>query len=207
MRRIRIKLNRIASLPERKRVGRKIMADLGIKLQMGWNPFTERIAPKAYALMFETLDRFLAVKSKDSRDDTIRGYTSYVKIFKKWLLEHGFDEASYVCSFTESDAIDFMDDRDLAVSARTFNNSILFFRVLFNWMIERKYIKENPFMAVKRKPKRLTQKTRRLFTPEEFNELVAWLDEHNVPYLVMALMCYCCFIRPKEREFNIKLYN
>lgn len=65
-------------------------------------------------------------------------------------------------------------------------------------MIERKYIKENPFMAVKRKPKRLTQKTRRLFTPEEFNELVAWLDEHNVPYLVMALMCYCCFIRPKE---------
>ena len=127
MRRIRIKLNRIASLPERKRVGRKIMADLGIKLQMGWNPFTERIAPKAYALMFETLDRFLAVKSKDSRDDTIRGYTSYVKIFKKWLLEHGFDEASYVCSFAESDAIDFMDDRDLAVSARTFNNSILFF--------------------------------------------------------------------------------
>lgn len=198
MRWIRIKLNRIASLPERKRVGRKIMADLGIKLQMGWNPFTERIAPKAYALMFETLDRFLAVKSKDSRDDTIRGYTSYVKIFKKWLLEHGFDEASYVCSFAESDAIDFMDDRDLAVSARTFNNSILFFRVLFNWMIERKYIKENPFMAVKRKPKRLTQKTRRLFTPEEFNELVAWLDEHNVPYLVMALMCYCCFIRPKE---------
>lgn len=119
MRRIRIKLNRIASLPERKRVGRKIIADLSIKLQRGWNPFTERIAPKAYALMFETLDKFLAVKTKDNRPDTVRGYTSYVKIFKKWLLEHGFDESSYVCSFTESDAIDFMDDRDLAVSART----------------------------------------------------------------------------------------
>lgn len=104
MRRIRIKLNRIASLPERKRVGRKIMADIGIKLQMGWNPFTERIAPKAYALMFETLDKFLVVKTKDNRPDTVRGYTSYVKIFKKWLLEHGFDESSYVCSFTESDA-------------------------------------------------------------------------------------------------------
>ncbi len=162
MRRIRMKLNRIPSLPERKRVGRKIIADLSIKLQMGWNPFTEKIAPKAYALMFETLDKFLAVKTKDSRPDTVRGYTSYVKIFKKWLLGHGFDETSYVCSFSESDAIDFMDDRDPAVSAKTYNNSILFFRVLFNWMIERKYIKDNPFMAVKRKPKRLTQKTRRL---------------------------------------------
>lgn len=69
--------------------------------------------------MFETLDKFLAVKTKDNRPDTVRGYTSYVKIFKKWLLEHGFDESSYVCSFTESDAIDFMDDRDLAVSTRT----------------------------------------------------------------------------------------
>ena len=198
MQRVRIKINRVPSTTERRLVGRKLVAEIGVKLQMGWNPFAERIAPKASARLFETLDRFLSVKEKDCRSDTIRGYTSYVKFFKSWLTKRGYDAFSYVSSFTESDAIDFMDDRDLSVSARTFNNSILFFRVLFNWMIEHKYIKENPFMAVKRKPKRLTHKVRRLFTPEEFNDLLSWLESNNIPYLVMTLMCYCCFIRPKE---------
>lgn len=198
MQRVRIKINRVPSSTERRLVGRKLVAEIGVKLQMGWNPFAERVAPKASARMFETLDRFLSVKTKDCRCDTMRGYISYVKLFKSWLTERGYDESSYVGSFTENDAIDFMDDRNLVVSARTFNNSILFFKVLFNWMVEHKYIKDNPFMAVKRKPKRLTHKVRRLFTPDEFSALMSWLESNNIPYLVMTLMCYCCFIRPKE---------
>lgn len=176
----------------------KIVADLAAKLQLGWNPFTEKSSTKAYTKMFDALDHFLDVKMKETEENTMRSYRSNVKIFKNWLVGSGFTESSYVCSFTESDAIDFMDDADGHISPRTYNNRILFFRVLFNWLVERKYIPANPFLSVKRKPKRLTGKVRRMFTNQEFARLLSWLEAHNVQYLVATLLCYCCFIRPKE---------
>ena len=48
MKRVRIKLNRIISINERKRIARELIASLDLKLKMGWNPFVEAAAPNGY---------------------------------------------------------------------------------------------------------------------------------------------------------------
>jgi len=199
MKRIRIKLNRIVSINERKRIARELIASLDLKLKMGWNPFVEATAPNGYEAMSSALDRFIKVKEKENEENSMRSYRSFIKTFRKWLDEKGYStESYYACSFSEADAISFMDRIESSVSPRTYNNYLLFYRTLFNWMKERKYISRNPFDNIRKKSKRLTAKMRRMFTQEELDRLIAFLEKENIQYLVIVLLCYCCFIRPKE---------
>ena len=89
-------------------------------------------------------------------------------------------------------------DVDEKKSARTYNNYLKFLQTMFNWMKEKGYVPENPFEGIKRKPKRLTAKTRRTISNEELSRLCTFLSENNPHYLLAVLLCYGCFIRPKE---------
>ena len=198
MRRVRIKFNRIDSISERKAAAKALIAEIDLKLKLGWNPFVEAATPKGYALMADVLDKFIEIKGKESEANSMRSYRSFIKTFKGWLTKKGYEKNYYVSSFTQSDAIDFMDDMESELSAATYNNYLRFYRSLFNWMKERQYVSENPFDKLKRKPKRLTAKNRRMFSQEEMDKLITHLEKENVAYLVMVLLCYCCFIRPKE---------
>ena len=198
MKRVRIKFNRGDSLSERKKEARAVIASLDLKLKLGWNPFIEEAMPKGFALMSDVLDKFIDIKSKESEANSMRSYNSFIKTFKGWLKKKGYVNNYYTSSFTQTDAIDFLDDMESKLSATTYNNYLRFYRSLFNWMAERQYIAENPFNKLRRKPKRLTAKTRRTFTQEEMDKLIGYLEKENIPHLVMVMLCYCCFIRPKE---------
>ena len=198
MRRVRIKFNRGGSLKERKKEANVIIASLDQKLKLGWNPFIEAAMPKGFSLMSEALDKFLDVKAKENEENSMRSYRSFIKTFKDWLKTKGYIENYYTSSFTQADAINFLEDMEDKLSATTYNNYLRFYRSLFNWMVERQYIDENPFGKLRRKPKRLTAKTRRTFTQEEIDRLISHLEKENIPYLVIVMLCYCCFIRPKE---------
>lgn len=130
----------------------------------------------------------------------MRSYRSYISMFKTWLKDKGLSEDAYVCAITYEVAMELMDDVDSRkeISPRTYNNYLMFFRLLFNWMIEHDFISDNPFDRIKRKPKKLTKKKRRILTDHELNMLFEYLGKNNPNYLCMALLCYCCFLRPKE---------
>lgn len=200
MKRIRMKINRIKSVRERRAVARVIMARLTEQLALGWNPLVEREAPKAYVKLFDSMDLFLRLKGKENEEDTMRSYRSYVKIMKNWLLGHGYPEGMYACAFTKALAMDFMDDVDDndKLSARTYNNYRTFYIAYFNWAVERGHVSANPFIEIKKKPKKLTKKIRRTLTDAEMRQLMEYLGRENRNYLVMCLLCYCCFLRPKE---------
>lgn len=159
MRRVRIKFNRGGSLKERKKEANVIIASLDQKLKLGWNPFIEAAMPKGFSLMSEALDKFLDVKTKENEENSMRSYRSFIKTFKDWLTTKGYIENYYTSSFTQADAINFLEDMEDKLSATTYNNYLRFYRSLFNWMVERQYIDENPFAKLRRKPKRLTAKT------------------------------------------------
>jgi integrase len=67
-----------------------------------------------------------------------------------------------------------------------------------DWMKDKGYIQANVFTGIKRKPRRLMAKKRRMLTDEELGTLFTWLQENNPEYLAVCLLCYCCFMRPKE---------
>lgn len=200
MKRFRHKINRIKSVKERRAAAKIIIGQLTEKLSLGWNPTMGRNAPKSSSTLIEAMDTFLVIKKKETEENSFRSYRSYIKILKAWLKEYEYPDSLYACAFTESDAMDFMNDvdDDERLSPRTFNNYRAFYVLFFNWAEEKGYVNKNPFVNIKKKPKKLTKKIRRPLTDDEIHRLVEFLSEENLQYLRMCLLCYCCFMRPKE---------
>lgn len=200
LRRIRIKVNHIKPMKERARVAREIMAAISERLALGWNPLRDAKAPKSSVSAFDAYDAFLKVKAREAEAQSLASYKSYVKIFNGWLKENGFDRSRPICCVTRETAFAFLNhlDEDTDISARTWNNYLSFLQTLHAWLKEKGFIPTNPFDGIKRKPKRLTAKKRRTFTDEELTRLFTWLEANNREFLAVCLLCYACFIRPKE---------
>jgi len=198
--RCRKKFNRIKQLTKRRASAKAFINTINERLALGWNPAVTSIAPRATTKLFEALDLFLKVKAKEAEENSMRSYRSYISMLKTWLKDKDISEDAYVCAITYEVAMELMDDIDSRndISPRTYNNYLMFFRLLFNWMIEHDFISDNPFDRIKRKPKKLTKKKRRILTDHELNTLFEFLGKNNPNYLCMALLCYCCFLRPKE---------
>lgn len=198
--RYRKKFNRIKQQTKRRASARAFINTINERLALGWNPAVTSIAPRATTKLFDALDLFLKVKTKESEENSMRSYRSYISMFKTWLKDKDISEDAYVCAITYEVAMELMDDVDSRkdISPRTYNNYLMFFRLLFNWMIDHDFISDNPFDRIKRKPKKLTKKKRRILTDHELNMLFEYLGKNNPNYLCMSLLCYCCFLRPKE---------
>lgn len=198
LKRVRIKFNRIANIRERRRAGKEFVNALNEQLALGWNPLLEKIAPRAGTKAFEAMDAFLKAKTKESEENTMRAYRSYIKILKDWMTAHSLDENAYMTSFTKAIAIRFMEDVDDKVSAQTFNNYLRFYSILCNWMVKKGYIGSNPFDDIIRKPKKLLKKKRKILTDDQLTMLWNYLSEANPGYMLICMFCYLCLMRPKE---------
>ena len=196
----RVKVNHIKPVRERIQAAKEIMAAIQEKLSLGWNPLLERIAPKASEPAFHVFDIYIRVKEKEMEVQSMHTYRSYIKIFRTWLESKGFTAETLICSITEALARRFMAylEEDKGVAPRTYNGYLSFLVTFFDWMQDKGYVQDNVFQKIQRKPKRLMKKKRRMLTDAELGKLYAFLDEANPEYLAVCLLCYCCFMRPKE---------
>ena len=195
----RAKVNRYKGA-ERSRAAREIMASLQERLAMGWNPITEKVAPLATTPAFEVFDRYEKVKAKEMEKQSLATYLSYIRVFRTYLESIGFLPSSSILSITVDTARSYMAflEEQRGISPRSYNNYLSFQITFFDWMKNRGYVKVNPFLNLKRKPRRLMAKKRRMLTDEELGALFSWLRANNPEYLGVCLLCYCCFMRPKE---------
>ena len=200
MKRIRIKINRIKNLRQRRAAAKQMIASLSEKLAMGWNPLLSDKAPKASTPLFDAFDAFEAVKKKEMEHQSFRSYQSFIRVFRGYLESIGFDKTRVAASVTRETAmafLDYLEGRD-DVSARTYNNYLSFLSTLWDWLRDKGYVTDNVFRDFKRKPKRLMNKKRRLLSQEEVTRLFSFLQGENPQFLCAVILCYCCFIRPKE---------
>lgn len=198
LKRIRIKLNREKNIKQRKKDAQRLIQGINQRLSLGWNPLVKAIAPKASEKLNSALNSFLKVKEKEMESTSTHCYVSYINIFKKYLKEAGFSNDAFVTNFTHQHAVAFLDIIEERYSPKTFNNYLAFFKGLFIWMKEKGYVDDNPFEGINKKPRKLLKKNRRLLTDEELKKLMEFLAENNREYYIMVLLCYGCFIRPKE---------
>ena len=200
MQRFKVKVNRFHTEKEKLKAAREIIAGLNEKLTLGWSPFLVAEQPKGAVPAFSALETFERVKAKEMETQSMATYRSYVRIFRKWLTAQGFTESTLICVIDKAVCIaymDYLEGRD-DVSPRTFNNYLSFMVTLFDWLMEKGYVQQNHFTGIRRKPKKLIQKSRRMLTNEELARLFSWLAEKDVEYLAICLLCYCCLMRPKE---------
>lgn len=212
LKRVKIKLNRIKLISQRRAFAKKYINDITQKLVSGWNPFVKAEAAKSFHIIFNVFDTYLKIQEKESEAHSYRCYKSYIKYLKEYLLRNNYSKEMYVSNFDKTIATNIILEikENDKYSFRTYNNYLQFFTSLFNWMQQFNYISFNPFSHLKKAPKKLMQKTRTTLTLEQRIQLREFLiQENNNNYLVMCLLCYHCFIRPNEisllrvRDINI----
>lgn len=202
LRRKKHKLNRIQSITERRKMGRRLAFEINCKLSTGWNPFIEETAPKSFHKFFDVIETYMNVQKRDLEDFSYRSYSSMIKRLKRYLLEKGYEEEKmYVYQFGSELAAEIMLKlkQDAKISARTYNNYLFFFKAMFGWLKSFNYCSKNPFDAIKKMPKKQTApKQRILLTKKMLSDLKIFLLTRNKRYLAMVMLCYYCFVRPNE---------
>lgn len=185
--------NQCTSAAEFKQKANQVLQELTNKLVSGWSPQGEIQSGRYYKSLFEALQSFLDLKSKELRPDTMRTYKGIVKLFKEWL---GHD---IVCiDFGRAQALDFMDYcyNVRKVSSTTYNNYLKVSRVIFSWLLDNLYIKENPFAHIKKK--RCDEKYRVVIPAEVRQRIAEFFAERNEGYLIVCSLIFYSLIRPTE---------
>lgn len=200
LRRKKVKLNRISSITERRKIARKLMIEINEKLHQGWNPFVENAAPKSFHKLQDAIKTYLEVQQKELEQRSIKSYTSFVNTLYLYMEKIGASQDIFVYQFDRNVASDLMlaIKRNPKVSPRTYNNYLMFFKSLFNWMKSYNYVSANPFEAIRPISKKFTKAHRQLFSPEMRAQLKEYLERENPRYFIACLLCYYCFLRPIE---------
>lgn len=185
--------NQCTSAAEFKQKANQVLQELTNKLVSGWSPQGEVQSGRYYKSLFEALQSFLDLKSKELRPDTMRTYKGIVKLFKEWL---GHD---IVCiDFGRAHALDFMDYcyNVRKLSSTSYNNYLKVSRVIFSWLLDNLYIKENPFSHIKKKR---TDEKIRVVIPEPVRlQIARYFEERNMGYFFVCSLVFYSLIRPTE---------
>jgi integrase len=205
----KIRLNRLSGAT-RDKYARDLVRLLNEKLAKGWNPFIEKNAPKSIKPIIEVIETYRNFMTRELEKDSIRSYNSFLNFFIFFIEKEIRNKNLYMFQFTKTHASELMMYvfEHKAKSARTYNNYLIFFRALFNWFMQYNYCTLNHFISIKK----LKQKDKnRIPVPSELrNTLRTYLEENNKNFLCIMLLCYYCFIRPKEicllkrSDFNLE---
>ncbi len=208
MRRKKFMLDSIPKLKDRKRRATEIIANVTIQLQKGWSPWTEATTERQYAnfidissLYYKYLEKLTSAKTMKPK--TLVDYHSRLKM----LIEYNNSKNTpivYMYQFDQAYISDFLDyillDRD--ASSRTRNNYRTWLSAFCSWLVEKRYIENNPVENIKTLAE--GTKFRSALTKNDLQQLQEYLEKTNKYYLLACRMEYYTFIRPDELS-NIKL--
>lgn len=198
LKRVRFRFNGIADIRQRRRTAREVMSAIDQRLVLGWNPFTEHSAPRAFETLYAAFDSYLEIKGKEMEESSLRTYNCVIKNFKNFLVKYKVDENSYACCVDSVIARRYMDNVETKYSPKSYNNQLATLGGVFRWMKTKGFVPENPFDGIEKKSKKIMHKNRRMLNDEELHDVIEFLKENNTEYLAMTMLCYCCFLRPKE---------
>lgn len=201
MERFRVSVPVIQSKTERKKQGQLIALEINKKLLAGWLPYYTNDGTKEFKPFDYCSDRFLDQTKKEvengtKRIDTLRSYTSFLAMIKKYSVENDV-RLQLAIEFNKPFVVNYLDwiyfDRNN--SPRTYNNHLLFIGTFINYCVERGYLKENFTASISRKKKE--DKKRQILT-QEVKDKVKLLQGSNPHYFALCMATYFCFIRRTE---------
>lgn len=199
--------------------GKALVAETNKRLLNGWNPFTEhRIGSTSnlqYQSLDEAVDKVYQIITTGSAKNTVNTWNSYVKSFKNWYKQADLQSLKiYQFDYTLAQA--FMDhlltmkkSNQKPISPISYNNRLVFQKILFKNMVSRGYLKENPFEALT-KIKVVENTIRKPFTTDQLTRYANYVKKVDHNFYVLSGLCYYMAIRPIEilrlqkEDFNLK---
>lgn len=196
----RIRLNklrkRFRTQTDFRNAANDIVATINVRLAGGWTPFGESENSRYYLPLTDVLDLYIKEKGHELKDETMRSYKSFARIFTKWINEK---IPSCKCVFfNRTLAVQYMDDylNDHSSNGRTYNNQLKMARAFFSWAKEKCYVKDNPFELIRTKR---TQTKKRTIVPEEIRARIrAYYTEKRPEMVTVCELIYTSLIRPIE---------
>lgn len=213
MKRKKYMLNKYKKTGQREAMASILIHNLFDKLKCGWSPFADVEKTRQFTPFQTIIDRYrgyIQVMSDKCamKEKTAFDYKSRLKVLAEYISE--YRQVKYVYQFDRTLIIDFLDyifyDRD--VSATTRNNYRTWLSTFGTWLVERKFLDENPAEGIKAIAQK--EKFRDALTPDALKRLHAYLYENNKHFLLACLMEYYTFVRPDElahiriRDISVK---
>lgn len=187
-------LNRIKSIRERRKKAKHIIIQINANLPKGW-PYGagELYAPS----IVDAIEVAKGIKCNTDRQRTIDTVVSTCNVFVEFLGKKHWLEMK-AKDFGPKQAVAFLDYLVLGrkVGTNTYNNYISKMRWLFNELVQREYMPDNPFADIRKK--KTTGKTRRAFSDQEKEAVIKKVAKEDKWLLLGILLQYHCFIRPIE---------
>lgn len=198
--RIRKKFNHIHGARERDDAALRFRDEVSRKLRTGWNPLIQEQGTKGFTTIQDVLEKYERYLKKMLKDevftkDTHRDYSSRFDMFKQYLQ---ISPIIYIYQLDTPFVESFLEwvyvDRD--TSPRTRNNYRLWISTFCTFLKQSGYLKENPVEGIKNL--REQDKFRKTLTAADLSRLHDFLDKNDKPFLLVCMMQYYTFIRPKE---------
>lgn len=199
---------------ERNELGKKLVLDYTAKLKKGWTPwsndefiFEDQIMysnqastygskRKSRATIRMYSSEFLLYKKQSLRPKGYSSYQSKFRIFTLWLEKQGYGDYD-IHSIDNNILVRFFDYliNERKLDKVTIKNYKVRLNALYTWMINKKYITNNPIFNIPTGQKTCDNAPRPILQGD-MNELLDKI-EHNDPQLYLAcLMQFFCAIRP-----------
>ena len=206
--RITFNLNRINNIDHRRQRGQELAGKLTWWISQGKSPyaFDERKVPaleiidqpeKYNTRLMDALELARKLKTQSDREDTNRTYDSICNLLARWMEKEGISNMR-VGDLRREHAAAYLDHCviDRKVGFQTYNNNLRDARVIFNCLVDRGYLSENPFNGFPYK--KVVGKKRRNFSPEEARIVAAAVYEKDRLLFYALILQYACLIRPGE---------
>lgn len=172
------------------------------KLASGWSPYAEQRNAKTFHTLYSALESFLNYKEQDLKNgvfraDSMRTYKSQVTMLKSWIKTRKMENIQ-VIRFDKNYATEYLDwvYMEKGLAARSWNNYVVTLRTIWNWMIEKNYCIENPFLKIRTKPKQ--EKTRVIIPQDWIDKIIPYFAEHEPNMIIVCGLVYNSFMRPSE---------
>ena len=201
-------INQLKTKREREREAGSIITALHLKLQDGWNPLTDKTEEETVDMtVSQALDEMLSLKKSYITPRSYKTYYDQLNLFKKWLVIKKYDKL-FVYNLTGNQALQYLDYllKVKGYCGKTYNGHLGVMKSFFNAILEREYIKKNPFEGIKQVRQDTGKNT--TYSAAEEIKLEAYMYEHERNfYYTTRFVRYCFFRRSELSKIQIKHIN
>ncbi|MEL7120219.1 MAG: tyrosine-type recombinase/integrase [Bacteroidota bacterium] len=199
-------MNRIKDKRQRSKLATTYIKEINEKLPYGW-PFHFAKDKDAIISIKEAINLAIKAKLNMTEKNTHRSYDSISKIFLEYCKKKKYLQID-IRDFTKKDAFAFLDHALIKreLSGRTYNNYIIRLKSLWNVMIERELLTQNPWVGIKKATE--GEKKRTTFTDDQRRIAAKYIYEQDIYMFWAILLLYYCLLRPAElRRLKFKNFD
>ncbi|MFC2090989.1 tyrosine-type recombinase/integrase, partial [Bacteroidota bacterium] len=207
-------INNYDTKKDRRNYAKRIIKEINELLEQGYHfdvnkesPEPEKTSSDTFTVS-EAADYALKIKKPSLRTSSYASYKSTVKLFREWAGKSRI-AAMDVIYFDRIRAIHFDDYLigQCGYTAKTTNGHIAYLKSLFQILVEREIMAENPFKSVS-KHKEASSSKNLAFNDSQIASIKAIVEKKDPQLWLFIQFIYYCFLRPNEiRQLEHRYIN